>query len=284
MASKLFVDVYTVPAFATATGDPDPLKQLWSPTNITLIHNTKTAVLCDCPPTIIETEKLASWIQTTFPGLKITYFFLTHAHLDHFFGLPALSKHFPGIKAVATKQVTEGAAEQYANPAAEKFWPGQLPTEQVIFEALPESNEFEPFDGVTMKAYDVVHGDCAHNSYLHVPALELVVAGDVVYGDCHQYLVEASTKEKRGQWLAALDGVEALRPQIVVPEHARASQVWGAYLIESTRKYIHAFTEELAKADSVGELVARMQELYSERWNLFLLEVACAASFANKGK
>ncbi|KAK4899487.1 hypothetical protein LTR27_003220 [Elasticomyces elasticus] len=246
MASKLIVDVYTVPAFATATirirsSDSGPQQTSHS-----------------------STTQRPAYSAIALPQLP-----------KQRNCLPGSGPHF---------QVAEGAAKQYANPAAEKFWPGQLPTKQVIFEALPENNQFEPFDGVTMKAYDVVHGDCAHNSYLHVPDLNLVVAGDVVYGDCHQYLVEVSTKEKREQWLAALNEVEAWRPQIVVPGHARASRVWGAYLIESTRKYIHAFAEELAKADSVGEMVANMQELYPERWNLFLLEVACATSFANKGK
>ncbi|KAK3069274.1 hypothetical protein LTR53_012510 [Teratosphaeriaceae sp. CCFEE 6253] len=284
MASQVFVDVYTVPPFHTDTGSPDPIKQLWSPTNVTLIHTATTAIVCDCPPTIAETEKLATWIQETIPTKKVAYFFATHAHADHFFGFPVLAKRFPGIEAVATKSVAEGAKHQYDMDIWEKWWGnGRLPSERVVFKALPESNELE-LDGVGMKAYDVANADCSFNSYLHVPALRLVVACDIVYGDCYQYLVEANTQEKRANWIKALDDIAALDPHIVIPGHARKTQVFGAYLIESTRRYIAVFAEELEKAQSAEDLMARMKQLYPERWNLFLLEGSCAASFANKRK
>ncbi|CBF78835.1 uncharacterized protein ANIA_11550 [Aspergillus nidulans FGSC A4] len=38
-----------------------------------------------------------------------------------------------------------------------------------------------------------------------IPPLRLVVAGDAVYGDVHQYFGEATTVEKRKEWLRVLD-------------------------------------------------------------------------------
>ena len=139
MASQISVDVYTVPPYPTSTGDPDPIKQLWSPTNVTLIHTATSAMICDCPPTMAETEKLAAWIKRTIPGKKVVYFFATHAHADHFYGFPVLASHFPGIRPIATQRVTEGAKKQYDMDIWEQWWgDGQLPAEHVEFSPLPE--------------------------------------------------------------------------------------------------------------------------------------------------
>ena len=285
--SRLFVDTYTVPPYPTTTGDPDPLKQLWSPTVITILHTTTSILICDCPPTIIETTKLADWIEATFPTKKVKYFFATHAHGDHFFGFPTLETRFQGIVPLATKAVAGSAGEQYEGwwgPKWQEFFPdGQLPSKRVVFDPLPENNKFD-FEGFELEAHDVQHADTHANSFLHVPALKLVVACDIVYGDCYQFLVEASTAAKRQQWLDAREAIEKLQPQIVIPGHARKSQVLGAYLIEQTRTYIREFAAELKKAESAEDLYERVKALYPERWNLFLLQLSCEASFRDRGK
>jgi hypothetical protein len=47
-----------------------------------------------------------------------------------------------------------------------------------------------------LRAIDVGFTDTEGTSILHVPDLHLVVAGDVVYGDVHQYLIRS---EHEGQ-------------------------------------------------------------------------------------
>ena len=163
-----------------------------------------------------------------------------------------------------------------------KWWQGcfvdAVPSERPDFEVMPTDGI--ELDGHVLKAYDVAQGDCAANSFLHVPDLELFVAGDLVYGDCHVYLVEANTKEKRENWIKAVEQIESLKPQIVIPGHTRASQVPGAYLTRSTKRYIQVFGEELAKAETAVALEKRMKELYPESWNDTILQFSCEASFA----
>jgi glyoxylase-like metal-dependent hydrolase (beta-lactamase superfamily II) len=282
--SKIFVDVYTTIAYPAVTGRADPLKQRWSPTNCTLIHTATSALLCDCPPTIDEAQKLVEWIKTTIPGKTLKYFWTTHAHGDHFLGFPVIQHAFPGAKAVASEAVTQGSKRSYAPPFDQvwsSWFPDQLPEARVDFEVL-QSNTFK-LDDFEMKVYDVEHGDTAANSFLHVPALDLVVAGDLVYGDCYQFLAEANTRSKRAGWRKALDDIASLRPHVVIPGHTRASQVFGAYLVPSTKRYIEVWEEELEKANSTSELYEAIVELYPERWNLFILEWSCVESFKNKG-
>ncbi|KAK3057489.1 hypothetical protein LTR09_001673 [Extremus antarcticus] len=285
--SQIQVDVYLPPLLKTATGSSDPNKQWWSPISCTLVHTPKEAILIDTSPTLDQTEALADWIdETILPGAKLKYFFTTHAHGDHFLGFPALAKRYPGIKPVATAKVVEGLQPTYFDQALAywtSLWPEYtMSSEKVTFEALPSSNEIL-LDGHILKAHDVVQGDSCANSFLHVPSLSLVVAGDLVYGDCYQYLAEANTAEKRANWIKAVEQIEGLEPQIVVPGHKRRTQVDGAYLTRSTKEYIRVFGEELEKVGSAEGLEGRMKELYPKRWNEWILERSCVANFEKKG-
>ena len=138
--SSLWVDIHIVPAYHAETGYDDPLKQLWSPTSITLIHTATSALVIDVPPTIAETEALPEWIEKVIPKKELKYFFTTHAHGGHFLGFPVLQKTFPVFKANATADVAEGAKTQYdpeipGGPWTSWFPNGQLPDVKVVFEA-----------------------------------------------------------------------------------------------------------------------------------------------------
>lgn len=65
-----------------------------------------------------------------------------------------------------------------------------------LAEPLPESNTFD-LEEYTLEAVDVGHTDTHNTIVLWVKDLKFVVAGDVVYGDVHQYLVEANIKKLR---------------------------------------------------------------------------------------
>jgi glyoxylase-like metal-dependent hydrolase (beta-lactamase superfamily II) len=55
---------------------------------------------------------------------------------------------------------------------------------------------------------------------LHVPAIDLVVSGDVVYNQCQMYVGD-TTPESRQNWIAALDRLAALNPAMVVAGHKK---------------------------------------------------------------
>ncbi len=289
-AEELQVDVYVAPVIPAVTGESDPNKRLWSPISCTLIQGPTSAIIVDTPINIQQTTDLADWIDKTAVGKKLTHLFITHAHGDHFFGAPVLQKRFPGIQMVSTAKVASGIKDQYED-AYTGLWTvlfpnGQLPEEKPLATALPASNDFT-LDGHRLHAIDVPHSDCEHSSVLHVPSLDLVVGGDVIYGDCHQFLAQANTHEKRQQWIDSLTAIEALNPKIVVAGHKRASQVDGAYLLQATKTYIQVFERESEKLKSEGQggeegaiaLEKKMKELYPQRWNDWILKRSCLGSF-----
>jgi glyoxylase-like metal-dependent hydrolase (beta-lactamase superfamily II) len=285
MTSKLQVDVYVAPAIPAETGHTDPDKRFWSPISCTLIQGHKSAIIVDTPINIEQSEAYADWVAKTIGNKELKFAFITHAHGDHFLGFPVLKKRFPRVKLLATDNVARGIKESYRT-SFEKIWPtyfpgGQLSPDRPVPESLPSSGEID-LDGHKLFAINVGHTDTAHASFLHVPDLSLVVAGDVVYGDCHQFLGEANTASKRREWLEALAAIEKLNPQIVVPGHKRATQIDGAYLISATREYIQAFERELELSRSAQDLFTQMTKLYPQRWNLFLIDKSCQVAWAKR--
>ncbi|KAH7357493.1 beta-lactamase-like protein [Pyrenochaeta sp. MPI-SDFR-AT-0127] len=286
MSSKLQVDIYVASPIRAATGFTEFEKSVWSPISCVLVHGPDSAALIDTPITIEQGEAIARWIAETIPKKKLKYIYTTHAHPDHFMGAPVLQKLFPGVEFVATQNVTTGIEELYATHY-EHIWPGMFPDQlhptKPVPKALPASGEFY-IDGEKLQGFEVGHTDNEFSSFLYVPSVDLVVSGDIVYGDCHQHFGEANTPAKRKEWLNAIDRIESLKPHIVVAGHKRATQADAPYLIRSTREYIYTFERELAKAESPEALYDRMIELYPQRWNLFILHFACQQSFAEREK
>ncbi|KAH9906831.1 beta-lactamase-like protein [Xylariomycetidae sp. FL2044] len=293
---NLQVDVYVAPAAPVVYADPDPSRHHFPPLAVTVIHSASAAVIVDSPPTQPDAEAFLSWFEQTFPGRQIQSVFLTHSHADHFFGFTALKQRHPNAHFVATPAVAQGVEAFLQSTEYEDLWKPLFPgdglipakTNIVVPDALgPTADDDSGFeftlDGFVLRAHDVPRGDTAHNSFLHVPQLSLVVAGDLVYGDCHQFYGETSTPEKRAGWLAALDAVEALGPKMVVPGHYHPSQLFGAYLVDETRRYAHAFERELGRAESAEGLDRRMRELFPDRTSFLILDLGCKASFAQKG-
>jgi hypothetical protein len=73
-------------------------------------------------------------------------------------------------------------------------------------------------EGQPMIPIATAHTDTADTTSLHVPSLELIAAGDVVYNGIHPYLGE-SNAQTRLEWIDALDKLDALQPRAVVAGH-----------------------------------------------------------------
>lgn len=179
--------------------------------------------------------------------------------------------------------------EQQLEPAAfaklwEAFFPGQLPERVGMAEEMDDSGELW-LEGHVLKAIEVGHADTYDSTVLHVPDLELVVCGDVVYGDVHQFLVEANTKAKREEWIRAVERVKELNPKVVVPGHKREGAVDGVWCLDATIGYLRDFGEFLEGGARDGkELFGLMMVKYGGRVNEHALLGGCKAAFSTRKK
>ncbi len=242
-----------------AVGDdlpPGQQHRAWSPISATLIMGERDAVLVDPLMTTAQAEALAQWVEAT--GKNLTTVYVTHGHGDHFFGLSVVLDRFPDARALATPGVVEVMRRQASPEAVASFWekrfPGQIPKHLVVAEALTGS--VLDLEGHDVVVVELGHTDTDNTTCLHVPDIGLVVAGDAAYNDVHLYLAESSP-EKRRQWVAALDAIEALGPRAVVAGHKRAGRPDDPGIIDETRQYIRDF-------DRVAESTATARELYEQ--------------------
>jgi glyoxylase-like metal-dependent hydrolase (beta-lactamase superfamily II) len=250
------------------TRDVPPGKEqwMWVPGSATLIHGERDAVLVDTFLTVEQADALVEWVAAS--GKNLTTIYVTHGHGDHFFGLAALLDRFPGARAVATPGVVRVMRQQASPEFVASFWrarfPGQIPERLVVADEL-QGNRIE-LEGNDLVAVEVGHTDTDHTTFLHVPSVGLVVAGDVAYNDDHLYLVE-SNSQTRGEWIAALDRIEALDPSAVIAGHKKPDNDDSPRIIEETRQYIRDFDRLARTATTARELYDQMLELYPDRAN-----------------
>lgn len=281
MSSILQADVYV------SSRLPIAIKRLgesssFSPISCTLIHGDAGAVLVDTPISTPQTEDLVSWIKETAPGKDLRYVYITHGHGDHWFGITVLRKHWPNLRALATPGTIEHMKEQIKPEILNGTWltlfPGnQIPQPLELAEAMDEP-VFE-LEGHEFHAIEVGHTDTYNTTVLHIPSIRLVVAGDAVYGDVHQYFGEANTPEKRKEWLRALDTIEALDPHTVIAGHKRAGTVDGLFNLQKTRQYILDFEDAVQSALNWKELTEDIQRRYPRRINPHAILRGALAAF-----
>jgi glyoxylase-like metal-dependent hydrolase (beta-lactamase superfamily II) len=253
----------------------------FSPTTATILSGPTEAVLVDTLLLADDVERLGDRIEAT--GKKLTTIYITHAHFDHYFGLEALLERFPGARAVALPSVVEAARATHepTRELAKQWFAGKALDCTVLPDAL--DGETIVLDDHELHAIEVGQGDIAHSTILHVPSIDAVVAGDVVYNGVHQMLAN-SGPEEWPRWIESVDKIAALEPKVVVAGHKRPELPDDdlAAIVDGTRDYIQAFIEELAGAADTRTLVGRMQERFPDHINPTALIVSATTAVKRK--
>jgi glyoxylase-like metal-dependent hydrolase (beta-lactamase superfamily II) len=266
--SVLKWEVFVTPGIPIVMADRPPgvPETFFQATADTLIYGTRDAVLIDAVLTVKQANALADWVASK--GKNLTTIYITHGHGDHWFGVGAVLDRFPSARVVATPNTVEVMRQNASPVALDGAWkpgfPDQIPDKLVIAEEL-KGNVID-LEGNELVAVELGHTDTDHTTCLHVPSIELVVAGDAVYNDVHLYLAE-SNAEKRQEWIAALNKIESLNPRAVVASHKRPENDDNPRIIEETRQYIRDFDRLADATKNAQELYNKMLELYPNRVN-----------------
>jgi glyoxylase-like metal-dependent hydrolase (beta-lactamase superfamily II) len=252
---------------ASATQGTPPGKDdlKWVANTTTLIYGEREALLVDTFLSDQQTAELADWIAAS--GRRLSTIYITHGHPDHFFGLKLLRDRFPEARAIATPEVVD-AMQAALQPVSVENWrrrfPELIPNSLTVAERL-DRPAFK-LEGNDIIAVDIGHTDTDHTTCLHVPSIALVIAGDAIYNGTHPYLVE-SNHEGLLAWLAAIDKIEALKPQAVVVGHGPLDPDNAPRHIGETRRYIRDFMRFDAETTTARELYDSMLALYPDRIN-----------------
>ncbi|MEU4093289.1 MBL fold metallo-hydrolase [Streptomyces sp. NPDC026673] len=243
---------------------PNGDRRMFSPLSTTLIYGERDAVLVDPPMTTTQAEAVGERIEAG--GKNLTHIFATHGHGDHWFTAGVLAERF-GAQVIATAGTIQQMHHNVSIRAAfwDAFLPGQIPDAPVTAVTVPD-NRF------TLEGHDLViveagHSDTDDTSVLHVPDLELVVAGDVIYNGVHQFLVEAGHGGLEA-WRAAIGIVEDLKPRWIVAGHKNKELDDDAIrAVSETRQYLDTVDELLLQHDSALGFFNAMLERFPKRLN-----------------
>jgi glyoxylase-like metal-dependent hydrolase (beta-lactamase superfamily II) len=272
---RLGVNVFTAPGKAVVGERPRPFGEPlgWDPITSTLIYGEYDAVLVDTLTTVAEAEALADWVALHHRNLTTIY--VTHGHFDHFYGLSVLLSRFPGARAIATpksvevmhQQLESGLLDQFAR----RWWPGQLAAQMVAAE--PYSDDTFTLEGHELRIIEQGRTDTVDTTSLHVPSIDLVVGGDVLYNQCHMFVGD-TTPESRRNWIAALDRLAALRPKIAIAGHKKTGAADSPSAIEDSKRYLEDFGQLQQSTTTDEELFDEMTKRYpdwesNQSWLMF---------------
>jgi glyoxylase-like metal-dependent hydrolase (beta-lactamase superfamily II) len=282
VSGQLTLDVYNSGYKSIASivpGWPEGKQATWPASTATLISGDTDAVLVDALLTNDEADALVDFIRKS--GKNLTTVYVTHGHGDHFFGLPAILRAFPRAKAVALPEVIPGCLGQTTADLM-AFWnatfPGQLPAERVIPEALGGNTLL--LEDHELRFVNVGQSDTHPSSVVHIPDLDAVVGGDVAYNGIHMWMQQTDHDARIG-WLKALDVIEGLAPRVLVAGHKdpSGSDEDVAGTLADSRKYIRDFDEAVASSTTPAEVVEKVMAEHKGRGNEYTLWFGAQAQF-----
>jgi glyoxylase-like metal-dependent hydrolase (beta-lactamase superfamily II) len=248
--------------------------------NSTMISGEHDMLVIDPQFGLAEAHRLTAEILESKKNLAFVY--VTHPHPDHFFGLAVLHQAFPSAKIVALPATAN--AIKTAWPARQKFWfptygnliPGPEP---VVPEEL--SSPMLTLEGQQFPITGGVWGDGPGNSFVYIPSLKAVVAGDTVFDRVYFGVPKDKARE---DWMKTLDQVSALQPAILIPGHEGPGAKHDLSAIAFMKKYIADWDANVAKSKSAAEMRANVLKQYPGMGMDFTLNDRVAAFFPETNK
>jgi glyoxylase-like metal-dependent hydrolase (beta-lactamase superfamily II) len=262
---------------------PDGYQPQWSPLAHTLVYGPTEALLTDPPITRQQADVLIDWVKSHQVSLR--YIYLTHAHADHWLTTSYLLARLPEATVVAAKPVLSRIAADTPDGAVPGLWSSLFGPAVPDAPVTVNGTEFPAgglrLDGHELFAHQVGHSDTDDTTVLHVPSLELVVGGDVVYNNVRQYVAEAGAGglEAWHHALAAVAAVAALQPRWLVSGHKDATRRDLASDVGETRRYLDAAGAAIASSSDRAGFYANLKGRYPQRVNPYTIWLSALRLF-----
>jgi glyoxylase-like metal-dependent hydrolase (beta-lactamase superfamily II) len=278
VTSNLGYDVFISEPIPQSVSDlvPNGSRFMWSPQSTILIFGERDAVLVDPPFTTEQGRAVKEWVRAS--SKHLTHIVATHGHGDHWFTAAFLADEF-GAQVVASPGTIDLMHRQVAARAStwDVLFPGQI-ADLSVTAVAPDGGQIN-LEGSTLQIVEVGHSDTVDTTVLHVPDLELVVAGDVIYNGVHQYLAESAGGGLK-KWLAAVDIVESLTPRLIVSGHKNPEfDDNGPRAIAETRDYLSTAQEMLPHHGTAVTFFNAMMARYPDRLNPTALWMSATALY-----
>jgi len=277
LASALVLAAAASPAAAETKLTATPYTA--SPTGFlvdsTLVAGEKEAILIDGQFSLADAHRLVAMIMESKKTLTTVY--ITHSHPDHYFGLNVIKQAFPKVKIVATPSVVKEIQATWKGKVKQwgPMYGALIPTQPVI--PTPLKGEVLTLEGQTLEIKHGV-GDAADETYVWIPSIKTVVAGDIVFRGVHPWTAEGKS-DARKAWIKTLDEISALAPEVVIAGHKDPKLDDKPAGIKQTRDYLEAFDAAVASSKSAAEVQEKMKKKYGDLQLDVILQIGAGAQF-----
>jgi glyoxylase-like metal-dependent hydrolase (beta-lactamase superfamily II) len=245
--------------------------------NSTLVSGARDAVLIDAAFTRQDALALVDSIKARRKNLTTVY--VTHGHPDHYFGLEVIKSAFPNARFVA-QPATVALIQRSWKAKVDQWKPtyqNSITSTPVIPTALTVN--MITLEGQVLEIRGPVQGDSEENSYVWIPSLKTVVAGDIVYNGVYVWTAETDVAA-RDRWVATLDKIMGLDPTAVVPGHQVPGTGTSPTSVAFTREYLGAFDEALAGSTTAEQVQEKMKAKYPSLALEIILKIGSEAALA----
>lgn len=230
--------------------------------NSTLIYGEKEAMVIDAGFTRADALRIAANVLDS--GKQLTTIYVSQADPDYYFGVETLKEIFPQADVVTTSAVREKLSAKLATKVA--FWGPKMgvnaPRKPVVPRAL-EGNSLK-LEGQVIEIRGT-QGVLAHRPFAWIPSLKAIVGNvGVVGGGAHVWTADTQNAAERAAWVAQLDEMTALKPELVVPGHMKAGSAMDISAITFTRDYLQTFENALTASKTSAELIEAMKKAYPQ--------------------
>jgi len=230
----------------------------------TLIYGKTESILIDMQYYKSHASELAERIAATGTHLKAIV--VTHPHDDHYMAGMVIHERFPDTPIYMTSAALEEFNQTAPGALAgqKQYIPSETPDKLVAPTVLPTTNFL--VDGEQVQIMRDAQGDVLKptNTWVWVPSLRAVVAGDVVFNGVHVWLAN-SNEESRAAWLHSLEHISALNPRTVVAGHKGRTDLKDIpEAVTFTANYIREFDATKKGATDPSSLLATMKAKYPD--------------------
>ena len=225
-----------------------------------IVMGEKDAILIDAQWTLSNAHLVVAEVLAT--GKNLTTIYLTHAHPDHYFGAGTIAEAFPNAKVVAIPSEADIINKQFFGKI--EIWEATIGAhnccrKSTYVESLTENALY--LEGERLEIITKVVGDMKYNTMVWIPSIKTLYASDVLFNQAHPFTCEILAEERK-EWLVALDNIEKMGAEVIIPGHARPGMQFDRSSIDFTRQYLIATEEELVRQNTVEGFYYAMAERF----------------------
>jgi glyoxylase-like metal-dependent hydrolase (beta-lactamase superfamily II) len=206
-------------------------------------------------------------------GKPIERVFLSHGHVDHFFGLGAAFGDVPAHAAPATIELLERAGESMRADRAKQY--GPLVPDRIVLPGHGVVPGVEMIDGVKYEIEVIADAECDAQLLIALPDFGVAIVQDLVYSGAHVYV----TPDTRN-WVSVLGRLAESAFDVFLAGHG---PVADRAEVRRNMEYLTFAQRTLAQAADPDAFKAAMLAAYPDRTGAVLLDICVPRLYGQAG-